>query len=135
MLSDYAVNRRGQTWCKVSWYPPEGLHQASREEFMGADCRPGLLPGGRRHCRYENVKGKRADADRLLREILVRLDKGLPVDASRLTVVEYLEMWHRNYAPAKTRPRTAERYRTDFRNHLVPQPGHLKLTEIMREAV
>jgi hypothetical protein len=81
------------------------------------------------------VKGKRADAERRLRETLVRLVKGLPVDASRLTVAEYLEIWHRDYAPAKTRPRTAERYRTDIRNHPAPQPGHLKLAEIMRDAV
>ena len=85
---------------------------------------------GTRRRKYENVRGKRADADRRLREILARLDKGLPVDATKLTVAEYLETWHRTYAQAHTRPRTAERYLGDIKNHLVPQLGHLQLAKV-----
>lgn len=41
--------------------------------------------------RYETVKGKKADAERKLREILTALGKSLPVDTAKLTAGELLD--------------------------------------------
>ena len=85
---------------------------------------------GRRRRKFLNVKGKAADADRKLREVLASLDRGLPLDTSKLTVAEYLARWHRDYAIPNTGPRTAERYMGDIRNHLIPNLGHFPLTKV-----
>lgn len=46
---------------------------------------------GKRIRKFVNVKGKKADAERKLREILNALDSGLPMDRSRMRVEDYLE--------------------------------------------
>ena len=38
---------------------------------------------GKRLRKFVNVRGKRADADRRLREILASVDKGLPIDNTK----------------------------------------------------
>ena len=45
---------------------------------------------GNRRRKFLNVKGKKADAERKLREILSTLDKGLPLDMSKETLGTYL---------------------------------------------
>ncbi len=85
---------------------------------------------GRRQRRFLNVRGKRADADRRLREVLASLDKGLPLDTSKITVAEYLQRWYRDYAVPNTRARTAYRYEGDIRLHITPILGHIQLTQL-----
>ncbi len=48
---------------------------------------------GKRLRKFVNFKGNKADAHRKLREIVVSLDKGLPVDTGRATVGEFLQRW------------------------------------------
>lgn len=85
---------------------------------------------GRRRRRFIHVKGRKAHAERRLREVLAGLDKGLPLDTSKVTVAEYLGRWHRDYVERNTRPGTAERYMVDIKNHLIPQLGLLPLTKV-----
>lgn len=86
---------------------------------------------GRRRRKFVAVKGKRSDADRILREMLAAADRGAPLDTSKLTVAEYLERWHRDYAVVNTRQRTADRYQDDIRNHLTPHLGHLLFSKVV----
>ena len=90
----------------------------------------GRDPQGERRRRFIHVKGRKADAERRLREVLAGLDRGLPLDSSKLTVAEYLGRWHRDYVEPNTRPGTAERYMVDIKNHLIPQLGLLPLTKV-----
>ena len=85
---------------------------------------------GKRQRKFVNVKGKRADADSKLRELLTGLDKGLPVDPSKVTVGEFLQRWLQDYAYPNTRPRTAERYESDIRLHITPAIGHVQLSKL-----
>ena len=85
---------------------------------------------GNRRRKFLNVKGKKADAERKLREILSTLDKGLPLDMSKETLGTYLINWHESYAVPNTRPRTADRYMTDIKNHLIPHMGDVLLTKL-----
>ena len=85
---------------------------------------------GRRLRKFVNIKGKKADADRYLRELLTSLDKGLPVDTGAITTGEFLEKWLSDYAVPNTRPRTSERYASDIRLHIKPVLGHIKLTDL-----
>lgn len=85
---------------------------------------------GKRLRKYENVKGTKGAADRRLRELLASLDKGLPLDGGQITLIEFLERWLADYAFPNTRPRTAERYASDVRLHIVPAIGHVKLPQL-----
>lgn len=85
---------------------------------------------GKRQRKYVNVKGKKADAERRFRELCSQLDKGLPVDDQRLTVADHIYDWHSKYVVTNLRPRTAERYMGDIRNHIVPHLGHLQLSKL-----
>ena len=85
---------------------------------------------GKRQRKFVAVQGKKADAERKLRELLASLDKGAPIDTGRITVAEYLHRWHADYVVPHTRPRTAERYAGDIRNHLIPHLGHHHLTKL-----
>ena len=85
---------------------------------------------GKRQRKFVTVRGKRADADRRLREVMASLDKGLPLDTSKITVGEYLQRWYRDYVIPHTRPRTAYRYEGDIRLHITPDIGHVQLAQL-----
>ena len=85
---------------------------------------------GQRKRKFLNVKGKKSDAERKLREFLSSVDKGIPIDHSKETLREYLLDWHAGYAIPNTRPRTADRYMTDIRNHLIPLLGDIPVTKL-----
>ncbi len=85
---------------------------------------------GQRHRKFVNVKGRKADAERQVRELLTSIDKGLPLDTETMTTGEFLEKWLQDYAVPNTRPRTSERYASDIRLHINPALGHIKLTDL-----
>jgi integrase len=85
---------------------------------------------GRRQRKFVNVKGTRKEADRKLRDILASIDKGLPVDAGKLSLREMLQRWLRDYVVPNTRARTAERYESDIRLHIDPAIGHIQLSRL-----
>ena len=85
---------------------------------------------GQRRRKFVNVKGSKAAAQRKLREILASLDKGLPVDVGKVTVGEFFQRWQQDYVIPNTRPRTAERYESDIRLHILPAIGHLQIARL-----
>lgn len=85
---------------------------------------------GKRQRKFINVKGKKAYAERQLRELLASLDKGIPIDTSRLTVAELLDQWYASYVVPKLGPRTIESYEVIIRLHLKPNLGHHELTKL-----
>ena len=85
---------------------------------------------GKRQRKYENVKGTKAVAERRLREILTSLDKGIPVDTSRMTVSAMLDRWYSDYVIPNTKPRTAESYEVIIRVHLKPHLGSIELPKL-----
>ena len=48
---------------------------------------------GERRTRYKTVRGKRADAERELRAVLFRQDKGVAIDPSNITVAQFIDEW------------------------------------------
>ena len=92
------------------------------------------LDGSRRR-KYLNVKGKKSQAAKKLRELLTTADKGLPLELSRETLGAYLLHWHENYAVPNTRPRTADRYMTDIKNHLTPLLGNIPLSKLTADNI
>jgi integrase len=77
-----------------------------------------------------NVKGKKADAERRMRELLASLDRGLPINTGKLTVSEWFDRWIDEHIAPNRRQRTTERYRDVCRNHIKPYLGHMRLTRL-----
>jgi hypothetical protein len=90
----------------------------------------GTDANGKRRRKFVSVKGTKANAYRELRNLLGSLDKGLPLDSGRITVVTFLYRWLRDYVALNTRPRTFERYESDIRIHISPVIGHIQLTKL-----
>ena len=80
--------------------------------------------------RFLTIKGTKTDAQRRLRELLGSLDKGLPIDSSKLTLGVFLAQWQRDYVNTNTRPRTSESYAAIIRNRLTPPLGHIQLQRL-----
>ena len=85
---------------------------------------------GKRLRKFVAVKGTKVLAQQKLREILASLDKGLPVDVGKMNVTGYFQRWLEDYVYPNTRPRTAERYESDIRLHIVPALGHMQLSKL-----
>ena len=85
---------------------------------------------GKRLRKYVNVKGKKADAEKALRDLLTAVDRGLPISTEKITVGQWLETWVNDYATINTRQRTQERYKGIIRKHLLPHIGHLLLEKL-----
>jgi len=90
---------------------------------MGRDAQ------GKRLRKFVNVKGKKADADRRLRELLGIIDTGLPLDRGKMTVGEYIDQWLELHA-SKVRQRTIYGYRNVMKRYVLPSLGHMRLTQI-----
>ena len=84
---------------------------------------------GRRRRKFVNVKGKKADAERKLRELLGAMDKGIPISTEKITLAEWLDKWMSEYV-CLHRPRTQERYQGIVERHIVPRIGHLLLRKV-----
>ena len=85
---------------------------------------------GKRARKFLSLKGKRADAERKLRELLTGLDRGIPVNSEKGTVAQWLARWHAEYVIPTTRLTTRERYERIIKNHIVPHLGHIQLTKL-----
>ncbi len=85
---------------------------------------------GKRMRKSITVKGNKADAQRKLRELLTDLDKGIPVDESKISVGEFLDQWLRDYAETQTAQRTVEGYRGNINRYLKPKLGHIPLAKL-----
>lgn len=90
----------------------------------------GLDGQGRRQRKFVSVKGKRADAERKLRELLTALDRGLPINTQKITLGQWLEVWMAEHTIPNLRPNTQERYRGIIDRHIIPRLGHLSLTRV-----
>jgi integrase len=85
---------------------------------------------GKRRQKWVSVKGSRKEAERRLSELLHQLDQGMPVEATRFTLRNYLEVWLRDSVAARNRPRTAEGYVIIVRKHILPNLGAIHLEKL-----
>jgi integrase len=82
---------------------------------------------GRRKYHTETVRGKRADAEKRLTELLRAVDTGTVIDPSRLTVGDHVKAWIED-APGS--PKTKERYRQLHTAQIVPFIGNVLLQKL-----
>ena len=87
---------------------------------------------GKRVYGSKTVHGTRKAAEKALREVLSRADRGYAVPSpSRLpTLREYVDTWKGGEAAAKLRPRTLEDYLDKLERHVLPKLGDARLDTI-----
>lgn len=84
---------------------------------------------GNRRQRSKVVKTKK-EADRLLAEWLVEIERGIAVDGAKMTVGEYLKYWLETYVKHNTRATTYRGYEVCVRVHLIPVLGSIPLQKL-----
>jgi integrase len=82
----------------------------------------------RRWHRLENCKGKR-EAEKACERLIAQQGEGTYVDASRMTVADFLERWL-EHMQGQVSPRSLERYTELARKNIVPLLGDLALTKL-----
>lgn len=95
----------------------------------------GKKPDGRPIRHYETVRGSEADAQRRLREILTRLDKGIYARPTKHSVEDILDQWLDGYCKTNCSPRTCDGYESVARLHLIPEIGHVLLKDLQPRTI
>ncbi|MDO8750670.1 MAG: site-specific integrase [Dehalococcoidia bacterium] len=90
----------------------------------------GFDADGKRKRKFVTVQGKRADADKRLRQLLTDNDKGLPINTAKITVGDWLSRWLQEDVKPQKRIKTYERYESIVRKHVAPAIGHIQLTAL-----
>lgn len=85
---------------------------------------------GKRRQRYETIQGTKRQAEARLTEILDGVNRGEHHDVTRLTVSEYLDLWLRDYAAARVRPRTLSGYQSIVESAIKPALGLVRLADL-----
>jgi len=85
---------------------------------------------GKRRQKSQTVKGRKRDAERALRELLLSIERGAYVKPNKITLGEWLRTWLRDYASMNVTDRTLESYASIVERHLIPSLGKVVLTDL-----
>lgn len=84
----------------------------------------GTDPGtGRRLTKYRNFKGTKREAQAELVRLMDTVRRGEHVDATKMTLAEYLDRWETGWAAVQVGPKTCEGYIDILRRHVRPYLG------------
>ena len=95
----------------------------------------GLGPNGKYRRHFETIQGRKTDAQKRLNELLVSMEKGVPVVSGRLTVAQLLQNWLDGYVKTNCAPHTQECYRMIAELHLTPALGQIQLKQLNAQAI
>lgn len=90
----------------------------------------GLDSNGKRLRDYITVEGNKKDAERILNEKLVELEKGLYIEPSKLTVEGHIMNWIEIYVKPNLSPTTLKGYLVNLKNHTFPHIGTTPLQKL-----
>ena len=79
---------------------------------------------------YETFHGNRTEAQKRLRQILTKLDRGIFAKPGKTTLSDYLNTWLQDYCKPSLSPRTLQLYSYICRVHVIPAIGKTTLTEL-----
>ena len=84
---------------------------------------------------FETIRGRKGDAQKWLNELLVSLEKGVPVPTGKLTVAEHLNQWIEGYVKTNCSARTLDAIQSIATHHLIPSLGHIQLKQLQAPAI
>jgi integrase len=73
---------------------------------------------------------KKKEAEKLLAEFMVEIERGLVIDGKKSTFKEFVETWLREYAEVELAPKTVFRYKEILNSRILPSLGHIKLDQL-----
>jgi len=85
---------------------------------------------GKRRQHSETVRGTAADADKRIRTLIDQVERNSFVNSKHITFSDWLKRWYQDYVLTRTRSRTADSYRSEIRNHIVPALGQIRLSRL-----
>lgn len=92
--------------------------------FLGIDA------DGKSKRFFETVRGSKRDAQHRLHELLLSLERGVPMPKGRLNVGELLRLWLDGYVKVQCGPHTREYYRNIVEHHLMPAFEKIQLKNL-----
>jgi len=90
---------------------------------------------GKRLRHFESIKGTKKDTQRRLVELLANVEKGSYIKPQRLSLAEYLQQWLDGYVSTNCSPRTSDSYQSITSRHLIPNLGHVPLTQLQPQHI
>ncbi len=88
-----------------------------------------------KHRRFVTVHGKKTDTQKRLNELLVNLEKGIPIASGKRTVSEHLKNWLDGYVKTNCSQRTLDGYQSIIENHLISALGSIQLKHLTPQAI
>ena len=89
----------------------------------------GSTPATRKRI-YQTVAGTKKEAERVMLEILNKLNAGSLIEKSRITVREYIASWLEDFIKPHKAPTTYDDYRRSMNRHTFPALGKIQLQEL-----
>jgi|BioPla2DNA2_1021312.scaffolds.fasta_scaffold04383_2 integrase len=83
-----------------------------------------------RGCTKINSCRARKEANKLLTEFTLEIEKGLLIEPGKLTFADFVERWIRDYGNSKLAPKTLSSYKDMLQKYILPALGHLKIEQI-----
>jgi integrase len=85
--------------------------------------------------KFITVHGRKSDAQKKLNELLVNLEKGIPITSGKLTVAEHFRNWLGGYVKTNCSQRTLEGYQSIIEKHLIPALGSIQLKHLSPQVI
>jgi integrase len=129
MAGKGSLEKRGDnTWRLVASCGMKGNNQIKKKKTVTVKvaCEQKSCQGCTRTARCRC----RREAEKLLAEFVIEIEKGNYIDPSRLSFTEFVERWFRDYGEKQLAPKTLYRYKEILNSRVLPAMGHLKVEQI-----
>jgi|GEM_PF-1485757 len=83
-----------------------------------------------RNCTRTTRCQSRREAEKLLTEFVIEIEKGMYIDPTKLTFADFVERWLKDYDEVSLAPKTLFRYKQILNSRILPAMGHLKVEQL-----
>jgi integrase len=102
-----------------------GEHSWELKYELGTDPRT-----GRRLTRYVSFKGSKREAEAELVRLMETVRRSEHLDATKLSVAEFLDRWEKDWAASNVSPKTRERFSQLIAHQVLPHLGNIPIQKV-----
>jgi len=129
MAGSGSLEKRGdKTWRLIASCGMKGDKQIKKKRTVTVKvaCEQKSCQGCTRTGRCQ----ARREAEKLLTEFVIEIEKGTFIDPTKLTFEDFVDRWLRDYAELNLAPKTLSSYRDMLKKYILPAFAHLKLEQV-----
>ena len=129
MAGKGSLEKRGDnTWRLVASCGMKGDKQIKKRKTVTVKvaCGQKSCKGCTRTARCQ----ARREAEKLLAEFVLEIEKGMFIEPGKLTFADFVERWLKDYAESNLAPKTLFHYKKMLDSRILPAMGHLKIEQI-----